>query len=182
MNLNEKLEIATVGGGCFWCLEAIFGLVKGVENVTSGYSGGNVPGEPTYREVCSGRTGHAEVIQITFNPDEISYEDILLVFMTSHDPTTLNKQGANVGTQYRSVIFYHDDQQQKQAQDVIKMVSSYYDKQIVTKLEPIKVFFNAEKEHQDYYVNNKEQGYCSYVIAPKLTKLRRMHADKIKVP
>lgn len=181
MNLKKKYEIATLGGGCFWCLEAIFELVKGVENVTSGYSGGTVPGKPTYREVCSGLTGHAEVIQITFNPDEISYKDLLFIFLTSHDPTSLNKQGANVGTQYRSVIFYHDDQQKTIAQAAIKEVSSYYDNPIVTNVDTKEAFHEAEKEHQDYYRNNQEQGYCSYVITPKLAKLRRMHADKVKI-
>lgn len=182
MNLNNKLEVATFGGGCFWCLEAIFGLVKGIESVTSGYSGGTAPGVPTYREVCSGLTGHAEVIQIAFFPNEISYQEILLIFMTSHDPTTLNKQGANVGTQYRSLIFYNDKAQHQSAHDVLSQVSSYYDRPIVTSIEPFKIFFKAEKEHQDYYRNNKEQGYCSYVITPKLIKLRQMHADKIKAP
>lgn len=176
----ENLQAITVGGGCFWCTEAVFQEVKGVENVVSGYSGGNVPGRPTYREICSGLTGHAEVVQITFDANVISYEDILVIFMTTHDPTTLNRQGADRGTQYRSVIYYHDDVQKEIAEVVVKEVSPYYKSPIVTEISPLDVFYEAEKEHQDYYRNNQTQGYCSFVITPKLAKLRKLHADKLK--
>lgn len=174
------MQIATVGGGCFWCTEAVFQEVKGVEKVISGYSGGNAPGRPTYREICSGLTGHAEVVQITFDANVISYEDILVIFMTTHDPTTLNKQGADHGTQYRSVIYYHDDKQSQMAKQVINQVAAYYDNPIVTEISPLTIFYEAEKEHQDYYRNNQTQGYCSFVITPKLAKLRQLHADKLK--
>lgn len=177
---TKNLQVATLGGGCFWCTEAVFQELKGVEEVVSGYSGGNVPGHPTYREICSGLTGHAEVIQITFDADVISYEAILLIFMTTHDPTTLNKQGADVGTQYRSVIYYHNQQQKEIAEAVVKEVASYYDNEIVTEISPLGTFYNAEKDHQNYYRNNKEQGYCQFVIAPKLAKLRKLYSDKLK--
>ena len=177
---NKNLQIATLGGGCFWCTEAVFQEVKGVEKVVSGYSGGNVPGHPTYREICSGLTGHAEVIQITFDADVISYEDILVIFMTTHDPTTLNQQGADRGTQYRSVIYYHDNLQKEIAEVVSKEITPYYENPVVTEISPLDVFFEAEKEHQDYYRNNQEQGYCSFVITPKLMKLRKLHSDKLK--
>jgi len=177
---NKNLQVATLGGGCFWCTEAVFQEVKGVEKVVSGYSGGSVPGHPTYREICSGLTGHAEVIQITFDADVISYEDILVIFMTTHDPTTLNQQGADRGTQYRSVIYYHDKVQKEIAEVVSKEITPYYENPVITEISPLDVFFEAEKEHQDYYRNNQEQGYCSFVISPKLTKLRKLHSDKLK--
>ena len=177
---NKRLQVATLGGGCFWCTEAVFQEVKGVEKVVSGYSGGNVPGHPTYREICSGLTGHAEVIQIIFDTDVISYEDILVIFMTTHDPTTLNQQGADRGTQYRSVIYYHDALQKEIAEVVSKEIAPYYENPVVTEISPLDVFFEAEKEHQDYYRNNQEQGYCSFVITPKLMKLRKLHSDKLK--
>jgi len=177
---TKNLQLATLGGGCFWCTEAVFQEVKGVEKVVSGYSGGNVPGHPTYREICSGLTGHAEVVQITFDGNVISYEDILLIFMTTHDPTTLNRQGADRGTQYRSVIFYHDEAQKEIAEDAVKEISSYYDSPIVTEIKHLDVFYKAEKEHQDYYKNNQTQGYWIFVITPKLAKLRKLHADKLK--
>ena len=175
-----KLELATFGGGCFWCTEAVFKEVKGVENIVSGYSGGNAPGKPTYREVCSGLTGHAEVIQILFDPILISYEDLVIIFMTTHDPTTLNRQGGDVGTQYRSVIYYHNESQKDIAELVIKNLQSYFDNSIVTEISPIDIFYEAEEYHQNYYANNQTQGYCSYVITPKLAKLRKLHADKLK--
>jgi peptide-methionine (S)-S-oxide reductase len=179
--MNKKnLQMATLGGGCFWCTEAVFQEVKGVEKVVSGYSGGSVPGRPTYREICSGLTGHAEVVQITFDADVISYKEILVIFMTTHDPTTLNRQGADRGTQYRSVIFYHDETQKEIAENVVKEVAKYYENPVVTEIAPLDVFYEAEKEHQDYYKNNQNQGYCSYVITPKLAKLRKLHADKLK--
>ncbi|WP_339660365.1 peptide-methionine (S)-S-oxide reductase MsrA [uncultured Polaribacter sp.] len=177
--MTENLQSATIGGGCFWCTEAVFQEVKGVEKVVSGYAGGNVPGKPTYREICSGLTGHAEVIQITFDADVISYEDILVIFMTTHDPTTLNRQGADKGTQYRSVIFYHDEVQHKIANEVLKQIQPYYADKIVTEISELPVFFEAEKEHQNYYRQNTQQGYCNYVITPKLAKLRKLHADKL---
>lgn len=177
---NKNLQIATIGGGCFWCTEAIFLEVKGIEKVVSGYSGGNAPGKPTYREVCSGLTGHAEVIQVTFDADIISYEDVLVIFMTTHDPTQLNRQGADVGTQYRSVIYYHNDEQQKIAEEVVKQLAPYFDTKIVTEISPLDIFYEAEDYHQDYYRNNTEQGYCSFVITPKIMKLRKLHADKLK--
>lgn len=179
MATNTK-QIATLGGGCFWCTEAVFQEVKGVEKVVSGYSGGNVPGHPTYREICSGLTGHAEVIQITFDANLITFADILLIFMTTHDPTTLNRQGADRGTQYRSVIFYQNDEQKEIAEEIIKQLNPYYENHIVTEVAPLVEFYEAEKEHQDYYKNNQEQGYCSFVITPKLTKLKQLHADKLK--
>ena len=176
----NKLKVATFGGGCFWCTEAVFQEVKGVEKVVSGYSGGNAPGKPTYREICSGLTGHAEVVQVTFDPNVISYEDIIVIFMTTHDPTTLNQQGADRGTQYRSVIYYHDNVQKEIAEVVSKEIAPYYENPVITEIVPLDVFFEAEKEHQDYYRNNQTQGYCSFVITPKLTKLRKLHSDKLK--
>ncbi|NNL16823.1 MAG: peptide-methionine (S)-S-oxide reductase MsrA [Flavobacteriaceae bacterium] len=176
----KSLKLATIGGGCFWCTEAVFQEVKGVEKVVSGYSGGNAPGKPTYREICSGLTGHAEVVQVTFDPSVISYENILVIFMTTHDPTTLNRQGADRGTQYRSVIYYHDKKQKEIAEVVLKEVAPYYKDPIVTEIAALDIFYEAEKEHQDYYRNNQTQGYCSFVITPKLAKLRKLHADKLK--
>ncbi|MEN8788502.1 MAG: peptide-methionine (S)-S-oxide reductase MsrA [Flavobacteriaceae bacterium] len=177
---DQKIKLATFGGGCFWCTEAVFQEVRGVEKVISGYTGGTAPGKPTYREVCSGLTGHAEVVQITFNPELISYRDLLLIFMTTHDPTTLNRQGADVGTQYRSVIYYHDEAQQQVAIEVLHDIKEYYEEKIVTELAMAVTFYEAEEDHQDYYRNNTEQGYCSFVITPKLHKFRKMHADKLR--
>jgi peptide-methionine (S)-S-oxide reductase len=178
--MNNKLQVATLGGGCFWCTEAVFQEVKGVEKVISGYAGGSVPGEPTYREICSGLTGHAEVIKITYDESILSYEDIIVIFMTTHDPTTLNQQGADRGTQYRSVIYYHNEIQQKIADEVLKQIQSYYEDKVVTELSALPTFYAATQEHQDYYKNNNGQGYCTYVIEPKLAKLRKLHADKLK--
>ena len=178
--MSKKIEAMTVGGGCFWCIEAVFNEIKGVEKVISGYSGGNAPGKPTYREVCSGLTGHAEVVQVTFDANIISYKDLLTIFMTSHDPTTLNRQGADIGTQYRSVIYYHNNKQKEVVELVIKEVTNYYEQPIITEISPLHEFFEAEVYHQDYYANNQDQGYCSFVITPKLAKLRKMHADKLK--
>ena len=177
---KTELQKMTVGGGCFWCTEAVFDQVKGVEKVVSGYSGGNVPGIPTYREVCSGLTGHAEVIQVSFDPNIVSYRELLEIFMTSHDPTTLNRQGGDSGTQYRSVIFYHDESQRETAETVLKEMASHYEDTIKTELSPLNKFFPAETEHKDYYANNPFQGYCTAVISPKIAKLRKMHADKLK--
>lgn len=176
---STNLEIATVGGGCFWCTEAVFQEVRGVHKVVSGYSGGKAPGRPTYREICSGLTGHAEVVQVSFDPSIISYEDILIIFMTTHDPTSLNRQGADAGTQYRSVIYYHNEAQQKKAKVVLEEMQAMYEKPIVTELSALDIFYDAEADHQDYYKNNSEQGYCQVVINPKLAKLRQLHADKL---
>lgn len=174
-----KKEVLTVGGGCFWCIEAIFQQVKGVTDIVSGYSGGTIPGKPSYREVCSGLTGHAEVVQVHFNPSIITYDNLLIIFMTSHDPTSLNKQGADAGTEYRSVIFYHDDIQKETAVRVVKQLEPYFEKKIVTEISPLTKFYQAEKYHQNYYNNNRDQGYCNVVIAPKLSRLRKLHADKL---
>ena len=178
--MSKNLQIATVGGGCFWCTEAVFQEVKGVEKVVSGYAGGNVPGRPTYREICSGLTGAAEVVQITFDASLLSYEAILVIFMTTHDPTTLNRQGADRGTQYRSVIFHHNAVQQKIAKQVVTELQAYFEAPIVTEISDAPIFYEAEKEHQDFYKNNNGQGYCTYVIEPKLAKLRKLHADLLK--
>src|SRR5690606_927599 len=177
---KENIETMTIGGGCFWCTEAVFKEINGVEKVVSGYSGGKVPGTPTYREVCSGLTGHAEVIQISFDPSVVSFEDLLIIFMTTHDPTTLNRQGADRGTQYRSVIFYHDENQKQIAETILKEMADYYENNIVTEISPLEKFYAAEEYHQNYYANNQSQGYCSAVILPKLARLRKMHAEKLK--
>jgi peptide-methionine (S)-S-oxide reductase len=174
------MELMTVGGGCFWCIEAILKEINGVTKVVSGYTGGTAPGKPTYREVCSGLTGHAEVVQVTFDPDIITYEDLLIVFMTSHDPTSLNRQGGDVGTQYRSVIYYQNAAQKEISERVVKEMAPYYENPIVTEISPLKIFYEAEEYHQDYYKNNPSAGYCSAVISPKLARLRKMHASKLK--
>ncbi|MBT7425730.1 MAG: peptide-methionine (S)-S-oxide reductase MsrA [Flavobacterium sp.] len=176
----SNFKLATFGGGCFWCTETVFLEVKGVEKVVSGYSGGTAPGRPTYREICSGLTGHAEVIQITYDASIVSYETILIIFMTTHNPTQLNRQGADVGTQYRSVIFFHNEKQQEIAQLILKELAPHFDAKLVTEISPLTIFYEAEKEHQDYYKNNQNSGYCSYVINPKLQQLRTLHADKLK--
>jgi len=175
----ENLKKMTVGGGCFWCTEAVFQEVKGVKEVISGYMGGTVPGRPTYREICSGLTGHAEVVQLTYDANIVSFEDLLLIFMTTHDPTTLNRQGADVGSQYRSVIYFHNEEQEEVANAVVNAVKAYYENPIVTEISPLATFYEAEREHQDYYKNNKRHGYCTFVIEPKLNKLRKMHAEKL---
>lgn len=178
--MNKNLQNAIVGGGCFWCTEAVFQEIKGVKKVVSGYAGGNAPGKPTYREVCSGITGHAEVVEITFESSIISYEEILVIFMTTHDPTTLNRQGADKGTQYRSVIFYQNEAEKKIAERVIKKLTNAFDNKIVTELSPFKNFYEAENEHQNYYRENSKQGYCNFVISPKLSKLRKLHARYLR--
>lgn len=175
-----KTELATFGGGCFWCIEAVIQRLKGIQKVESGYTGGNVPGIPTYREVCSGLTGHAEVVQVTFNPEELSYHDLITIFMTSHDPTQLDKQGADKGTQYRSVVYYHSEEQKKTIQQVFSEIENYFPEPIVTELSEATVFHVAEIDHQDYYNNNSEAGYCRVVIEPKIAKLRTMYADRMK--
>ena len=177
---NKNLQLATLGGGCFWCTEAVFQEVKGVEKVVSGYAGGTVPGHPTYREVCSGLTGHAEVIQLTFDANVISYQDLIVIFMTTHDPTTLNQQGADRGTAYRSVIFYHNTSQKEIAEVVFNEIIPYYKDPIVTEISSYTIFYKADIEHQNYYKENTQQGYCSFVIEPKLAKLRKLHSNKLK--
>lgn len=172
-------QLATFGGGCFWCIEAVVQRLKGVEKVVSGYAGGTVK-NPSYKEVCRETTGHAEVVQVIFDPSQISYEDLITIFMTSHDPTTLNRQGADRGTQYRSIVLYHDAEQKATAEKVFKDVQVYYDDPIVTELVPLEVFYNAEANHQDYYNNNSFAGYCRIVIDPKIQKLRKMYADRLK--
>src|SRR5579875_58566 len=181
MNMQEKesLEVATIGGGCFWCTEAVFSDVRGVEKVESGYSGGSVP-SPSYEDVCTGTTGHAEVIQVTFDPKVISFRDILEIFFATHDPTTLNRQGADVGTQYRSIILYHNDEQRKTAEDVIEESRKEFSRPIVTELVPFKEFYKAEGYHQEYFENNPYQPYCRAVIAPKVAKFRKHFEDRLK--
>lgn len=166
------------GGGCFWCTEAIFRELKGVTAVKSGYSGGHIK-NPAYREVCSGRTGHAEVIEITYNPEQISFEDLIIIHMTTHDPTTLNRQGADSGTQYRSVIFYKNDKEKVMAEEIIRELKVVYDDAIVTELAQFEQFFEAESDHQDYYNRNKEAMYCTAVISPKLSKFKKLHKKYI---
>jgi peptide-methionine (S)-S-oxide reductase len=173
---NSNYEIATFGGGCFWCTEAVFQELSGIIEIKSGFSGGNVPGKPTYREVCSGLTGHAEVIQLKYNPEIISFKSILTIFMTTHDPTTLNRQGADCGTEYRSIILYHSTEQKNIAEKVIDDISDYYDDTIVTELKKFNIFYEAEQEHQNYYKNNRGNRYCTLVIEPKLVKLRNLYS------
>jgi peptide-methionine (S)-S-oxide reductase len=174
-------EVTTLGGGCFWCLEAVYTELRGVERVESGYAGGHVP-DPSYEAVCSGRTGHAEVVQVTFDPQVISLREILEVFFTIHDPTTLNRQGADVGTQYRSVIFYHSPEQQAVAQQVIEEVtaSGIWGAPIVTEVKPLTAFYGAEDYHQEYFQRHPEQMYCQFVIAPKVAKFRKQYLAKLK--
>ncbi len=175
------MEIATLAGGCFWCTEAVFKELKGVEKVEPGYAGGTVP-NPTYEQVCTGRTGHAEAVQVTFDPAIISYEELLKIFFTVHDPTTLNRQGADVGTQYRSAIFYHSDQQKSTAQQVVSEVTAakLWNAPIVTQIEPFQAFYRAEGYHLDYFKNNPRQPYCQMVIAPKVRKFREHYMEKLK--
>lgn len=178
--MKAELAEATVGGGCFWCTEAVFQRIRGVHSVLSGYSGGTAPGRPTYREVCSGRTGHAEVVRVLFDPSVLPYRDLLTIFMSTHDPTTLNRQGADQGTQYRSVIFYHDPSQKAVAEEVIAQMQAYFDDPIVTEIAPLTRFYEAEEYHQDYYNTHPSQGYCQVVINPKLQKLTRQFASFLR--
>jgi len=178
---NSKFEIATFGTGCFWCTEAIFERVNGVSTVVSGYSGGSVD-NPTYKEVCDGTTGHAECTQITFDPAIVTYDELLEIFWKTHDPTTLNKQGNDVGTQYRSVVFYHNDEQKQKAEYYKNKLSEdkIWDKPIVTEITRFEKFYPAEDYHQEYYENNPNQGYCAYVITPKVEKFEKIFKDKLK--
>ena len=175
---SNEMKI-TFGGGCFWCTEAVFQLLKGVIKVESGYSGGGID-NPTYKEVSSGRTGHAEVIEITYNPDEITYEDLLHIHLSTHNPTTLNKQGADNGTQYRSIIFYRNEEERQIAKAVITEMQLLYEAPIVTQLEPFVHFYKAEEYHQNYYKNNSDAGYCHAVINPKLKKFKELYNYKLK--
>lgn len=179
--MAKQLETATLGGGCFWCTEAIYKELKGVVDVEPGYSGGHVK-NPSYEEVCTGNTGHAEVVQITFDPEIASFSDILEVFFETHDPTTLNRQGNDIGTQYRSVIFYHSENQKETAEKVIKLFDEekVYNKPIVTEITPFTAFYPAEKYHEDYFEKNPDQPYCQFVIVPKLEKFRKIFKDKLK--
>jgi len=175
------METATLAAGCFWCVEAVFDDLKGIEDVVSGYSGGHTE-NPTYREVCSETTGHAEVIQIKFNPNEISFKEILQVFFTVHDPTTLNRQGNDVGSSYRSAIFYHSEEQQRIAEEVITEFTEegIYDNPIVTEVAPFDKFYGAENYHQEYFANNPNQPYCAAVVAPKVAKFRQKYVSRLK--
>lgn len=181
MNTQSDLEIATFGSGCFWCTEAIFLNVEGVEKVESGYEGGKVK-NPTYKEVCSGLTGHAEVVQLTFDPQVISYEELLQIFWKTHDPTTLNQQGADIGSQYRSVIFYHSEDQKSKAEYYKKRLEDEgaYDKPIVTEITSAEPFYKAENYHQNYYSLNSNAPYCTYVIQPKLEKFKKAFKAVLK--
>uniref|UniRef100_A0A7C4PMR6 Peptide methionine sulfoxide reductase MsrA n=1 Tax=Anaerolinea thermolimosa TaxID=229919 RepID=A0A7C4PMR6_9CHLR len=180
-SLGTHLEVATLAGGCFWCLEAVYDDLKGVVDVVSGYTGGHVR-NPSYREVCTGTTGHAEAVQITFDPAQITYRELLEVFFSIHDPTTLNRQGADVGTQYRSAIFYHTPEQKNTAEAVMTalQVDNPWGRPIVTELAPMEAFYPAEEYHQEYFARNPEQGYCTVVIAPKLEKFRHKFAHRLK--
>lgn len=179
--MSIEKQIATLAGGCFWCLEAVFDDLKGVESVESGYSGGRVP-EPTYKDVCTGETGHAEVVRVTFDPQVLPFRDLLRVFFSIHDPTTLNRQGADVGTQYRSAIFYHTEEQKAAAQEIIRELSAakLWDNPIVTEVTPFEKFYPAENYHQEYFANNPWQPYCRAVVAPKVAKFRKQFTDRLK--
>lgn len=178
---TNRQSITTLGGGCFWCLEAVYDQLQGVTDVVSGYSGGKVP-QPTYQQVCTGLTGHAEVVQVKFEKDQISFKEILQVFFSIHDPTTLNRQGADVGPQYRSVIFYHDQEQKATAEAMIAELeaSHIWDAPIVTQVMPFEIFFQAEDYHQEYFQRNPGQGYCQVVISPKVAKFRKQFAERLR--
>jgi peptide-methionine (S)-S-oxide reductase len=180
---NKNFEVATLAGGCFWCTEAAFSIIKGVERIEPGYTGGTLP-DPSYEEVSTGTTGHAEAAQIFFDPKNITYKDILEIFFTMHDPTTLNRQSADIGTQYRSAIFYSNPEQKATAEKLIEELTKeeIWNKPIVTKVEPLKVFYNAETYHKDYYKKHPKEPYCQAVIAPKIAKLQAHFIDKIKLP
>jgi len=175
------MEKAIFAGGCFWCTEAVFQRLKGVESILPGYSGGTIK-NPAYREVCTGRTGHAEAIEITYNKEEVSFNTLMEIFFATHDPTTLNRQGADVGTQYRSGIFYTNEEQKEQAKAFIKKLSdaNYFEASIVTEITPFTTFYKAEKDHQDYYNQNSDQQYCDFTIAPKIEKIKKLFSDKLK--
>ena len=179
--VTERNEAATLGGGCFWCLDAVFRGLKGVSRVVSGYAGGHVP-DPTYEQVCGKKTGHAEVVRVEFDPAEISFADVLRVFFTIHDPTTKDRQGADVGPQYRSVILHHSEEQKRTAEAVMAEIAAagVWDGKIVTELVPAAEFYPAEPEHQDYFARNPWNGYCRAVVAPKVQKFRKTFSDRVK--
>ncbi len=177
--MKKNNQIATFGGGCFWCIEAVVQRLKGIESIVSGYTGGETK-DPNYKAICTGTTGHAEVVQVEFNPNEITYEELITIFMTSHDPTTLNRQGADRGTQYRSIILYHNEEQKSIAEKVINQLKDTFSNPIVTQLEALDIFYPAEKYHQDYYNRNSYAGYCRIVINPKIAKLKKQYMDKLK--
>ncbi len=179
--MGKSLQVATLAGGCFWCLEAVFDELRGVESVESGYSGGHVP-NPTYHQVCDGTTGHAEAVRVTFDPAVLSYRDLLTVFFTIHDPTTLNRQGNDVGTQYRSAIFYHDEEQKRVAEEVMREIEAagIWGAPLVTELRPFEAFYPAEEYHQEYFKKNPWQPYCRVVVAPKVAKFRQAFAARLK--
>ena len=178
---SENLELATLAGGCFWCTEAVFQRLKGVEEVLSGFTGGNIK-NPAYREIITGRTGHAEAIQIRYNPEIISFRELLYVFFATHDPTTLNRQQNDVGTQYRSGIFYHSEKQKEVAEEIVEELEKkeIFENKIVTEISEVKDFYIAEKEHQDFYNQHRQQPYCQFIIDPKIKKLTEVFADKLK--
>jgi peptide-methionine (S)-S-oxide reductase len=175
------MEKATFGGGCFWCVEAVFQRVEGVQQVVSGYAGGHVK-NPSYQQICNGTTGHAEVVQITYDPEVIPFSELLAIFFTTHDPTTLNRQGNDIGTQYRSVIFYHNEEQAEQSREFIHALnaSGEWSAPLVTELSPLPEFYPAEQYHQNYFNDNREQPYCMFVVKPKVDKLKKVYADKLK--
>ena len=177
--MDNNIQIATFGGGCFWCIDAAFRRVKGVLNVSSGYAGGEIE-NPSYQQICTGLTGHAEVVQLDFDSSVVSYNTLLEMFFTLHDATQLNRQGNDVGTQYRSVIYYHDEEQKAESQAMIDALQKQIREPIVTELSPLTNFYPAEQYHQDYYDENPNQGYCSILIAPKLAKFEQYYADKLK--
>lgn len=179
--MSDQHSLATLGGGCFWCLEAVYQQLDGVERVVSGYAGGHVE-NPTYEQVCGKKTGHAEVVQVTFDPSRVSYRDVLEVFFSIHDPTTKDRQGNDVGPQYRSVIFYHDEEQRMTAEALIAELTAEhaFDSPIVTEIKPLDRFYIAEQYHQNYFAQNSSQSYCAYVISPKLTKFRQKFAERLR--
>ncbi|SDW36805.1 peptide-methionine (S)-S-oxide reductase MsrA [Flavobacterium degerlachei] len=181
MGIQERTEVATFAGGCFWCTEAVFLELKGVKSVVSGYIGGETI-DPTYKEICGGDTGHAEAIQITYDANEIAFGELLEVFFATHDPTTLNRQGNDVGTQYRSEIFYHNEMQKEISEEYISLLANEntFGQPIVTQVSPVSTFYKAEDYHNNYYNENKSQGYCSYVITPKIEKLKKYFQEKLK--
>ena len=179
MAIQSANEVAVLGGGCFWCLEAVYLEVRGVTHVESGYTGGQ-QADPSYEQVCAGSTGHAEVVKVAFDPAQISYREVLEVFFTIHDPTTLNRQGNDIGTQYRSAIFYQSPEQEATARQVIAAMANVWDAPIVTQLQPAQTYYKAEDYHQDYFRQHPLQGYCAFVVAPKVAKFKKTFSDRLK--
>jgi peptide-methionine (S)-S-oxide reductase len=178
--MSERKEIATLAGGCFWCIEAVYELVRGVDTLVSGYAGGTTE-NPTYADICTGHTGHAEVVQVTFDPDVVSYKEIVDLFFVVHDPTTMNRQGPDSGTQYRSAVYYHDDAQREQAEASLVAAQALWPSPIVTEITAMPEFYPAEDYHQEYFRMNPGQGYCQVIIAPKVAKFRKEHLDALRV-